>query len=69
MDLRTRSLCSIAILAALGRVYTLELNVQMALDNGATKAEIIGVFFQVAAYAGFAAAWDRLEKVNEIFKA
>jgi 4-carboxymuconolactone decarboxylase len=69
LDLRTRSLCSIAILAALGRVNALELNVEMALNNGATKAEIVEVFFQVAAYAGFAAAWDGLEKVNEILKA
>ena len=68
LDLRTRSLCSIAVLAALGRVNALELNVKMALNNGATKAEIIEVFFQVAAYAGFAAAWDGLEKANEIFK-
>ena len=69
LDLRTRSLCSIAILAALGRVNALELNVRIALNNGATKSEIIEVFFQVAAYAGFAAAWDGLEKVHEIFKA
>ena len=68
LDLRTRSLCSIAVLAALGRVNALELNVRMALNNGATKAEIVEVFFQVAAYAGFAAAWDGLEKVNEIFQ-
>ncbi len=68
LDLKTRSLCSIAVLAALGRVNALELNVKMALNNGATKAEIIEVFFQVAAYAGFAAAWDGLEKANEIFK-
>ena len=69
LDLRTRSLCSIAVLAALGRVNALELNIEMALNNGATKAEIIEVFFQVAAYAGFAAAWDGLEKTAEIFKA
>ena len=69
LDLRTRSLCSIAILAALGRVNALELNIQMALNNGATKTEIVEVFFQVAAYAGFAAAWDGLEKADEIFNA
>ncbi|MCZ6679556.1 MAG: carboxymuconolactone decarboxylase family protein [Candidatus Poribacteria bacterium] len=68
LDLRTRSLCSIAVLAGLGRVNALELNVQMALNNGATKAEITEVFFQVAAYAGFAAAWDGLEKAHEVFK-
>lgn len=67
MDLRTRSLCSIGILAALGRVSALELNVQMALKNGATEEEIIEVFFQVAAYAGFAAAWDGLQKAKQVF--
>lgn len=64
LDLRTRSLCSIATLAALGRVKALDLNVKMALNNGATPAEIVEVFFQVAAYAGFAAAWDGLEKAK-----
>ena len=66
LDLRTRSLTSIGILAALGRVSALELNVQMALNNGASEDEIIEVFFQVAAYAGFAAAWDGLQTAKRI---
>lgn len=68
LDLKTRSLCSIAMLAALGRTNALELNVKMALNNGATKTEIIEVFFQVAIYAGFAAAWDGLTKADAIFR-
>ncbi|MEM7131846.1 MAG: carboxymuconolactone decarboxylase family protein [Chloroflexota bacterium] len=68
LDLRTRSLCSIGILAAQGRVSALELNVEMALNNGATAEEIIEVFFQVAAYAGFAAAWDGLQKAMEVIE-
>ncbi|NJN83057.1 MAG: carboxymuconolactone decarboxylase family protein [Caldilineaceae bacterium] len=52
LDLRTRSLCSIAALAALGRVNALDLNIEMALNNGATVDEIVEVFFQVAAYGG-----------------
>jgi 4-carboxymuconolactone decarboxylase len=68
LDLRTRSLCSIAILAALGRTNALELNIKMALNNGATKTEIIEVFFQVAIYAGFAAAWDGLVKADKVFR-
>lgn len=66
---RTRCLCSIGILAAQGkgRVSALELNVlQMVLNNGATKEEIVEVFFQVAAYAGFAAAWDGLQKAMQV---
>src|SRR5262245_50707209 len=66
LDLRTRSLCSIAILAALGRINALDLNLQMALNNGATEAEIVEIFFQVAIYAGFAAAWDGLDKMRQV---
>ena len=68
LDLRTRSLCSIALLAGLGRISALELNVEMALNNGATEEEIVEVFFQVAAYAGFAAAWDGLQRANVVFE-
>ncbi len=69
LDLRTRSLVSIATLAAQGRVNALALNIEMALNNGATEAEIVETFFHVAIYAGFAAAWDALEKAQPIFAA
>ena len=68
MDLKTRSLCSICVLAALGRDNALKLNLQMALRNGAEIEEIFEAIFQVAAYAGFAAAWDALEKLAEVLK-
>jgi alkylhydroperoxidase/carboxymuconolactone decarboxylase family protein YurZ len=38
----------------------------MALRNGARLEEIFEAIFQVAAYAGFAAAWDALEKLAEV---
>jgi 4-carboxymuconolactone decarboxylase len=66
MDLRTRSLCSICVLAALGRRNALKLNLQMALRNGTRVEEICEAMFQVAAYAGFAAAWDALEQLREV---
>jgi 4-carboxymuconolactone decarboxylase len=68
IDLKTRSLCSICVLAALGRDNALKLNLQMALRNGAKIEEIFEAIFQVAAYAGFAAAWDALEKLAEVLK-
>jgi 4-carboxymuconolactone decarboxylase len=68
IDLKTRSLCSICTLAALGRNNALKLNLQMALRNGATVEEICEAIFQVAVYAGFAAAWDALEKLDEVLK-
>lgn len=69
LDLRTRSLVSIATLAAQGRVNALNLNIEMALNNGATEAEIVETFFQVAIYAGFAAAWDGLERMRQVIAA
>ena len=66
IDLKTRSLCSICVLAALGRNNALKLNFKMALRNGAKSEEIFEAIFQVAAYAGFAAAWDALEIFGEV---
>jgi 4-carboxymuconolactone decarboxylase len=68
LDLRTRSLVSVAVLAALGRVNALELNLRMALNNGATEVEIVETFFQVAIYAGFAAAWDGLARMRQVIE-
>jgi len=68
IDLKTRSLCSICVLAALGRNNALKLNLQMALNNGATVEEIFEAIFQVAAYAGFPAAWDALDILAEVLQ-
>lgn len=68
IDLKTRSLCSICVLAALGRQNALRLNLRMALRNGASVREICEAIFQVAIYAGFAAAWDTLEKLGEVLR-
>ncbi len=68
IDLKTRSLCSICVLAALGRTNALRLNFDMAINNGASVEEIFEALFQVAAYAGFPAAWDAImlaELLNE----
>src|SRR5438046_355345 len=41
LDLRTKSLTTIAVLAALGRSLGLELNFRLALNNGATRQDIV----------------------------
>ena len=66
IDLATRSLCSICILAALGRQNALKLNFQMALNNGAELSEIFEAIIQVAVYAGYPAAWDALVVLEEV---
>lgn len=66
IDLKTRSLCSICVLAAQGRTNALKLNFDMALNNGASLEEIFESLFMVAAYAGFPAMWDALVKLEEV---
>ncbi len=66
LDLKTRSLCSICTLAALGRVNALRLNFQMAINNGATSEEIFEALFQVAVYAGYPAMWDALTMLESV---
>jgi 4-carboxymuconolactone decarboxylase len=69
LDLKTRSLVTIAGLAALGRPNGLRLNIEMALNNGATKEEILETLLQMAPYAGFPACWEGLVIADEVFKA
>jgi 4-carboxymuconolactone decarboxylase len=69
LDLRTRSLTTIAALAALGRPLGLELNIRMALNNGATKQEIVETLLHLAPYAGFPACWEGLTLVQKVFAA
>lgn len=68
IDLKTRSLCSICVLAALGRQNALRLNFQMALNNGAQLPEIFEAIMQVAVYAGYPAAWDALVVLEEVLE-
>src|SRR5437867_380223 len=67
LDLKTRSLVTIAAVTALGRTRALRFNIEMALNNGATKQEIIEVLIQMAGYAGFPACWDALGVAREVF--
>ena len=56
LDLRTRSLITIAMLAAGGRHDELSLHVRATRNTGATRDEIKEVLLQVAVYAGVPAA-------------
>lgn len=67
LDLRTRSLATVAALAALGRTRGLELNIRMALNNGASRQEITETLLHIAPYAGFPAAWDGLALTAKVF--
>ena len=68
LDLKTRSLVTLATLAGLGRTHALELNLRMALRNGASKQEVIESLLQIAPYAGFPAVWDALVMADRVFR-
>jgi 4-carboxymuconolactone decarboxylase len=67
VDLRTRSLSTVAALTALGRTSALELNIRMALGNGATRQDILEVMLHMAPYAGFPAVWDGMKIASRVF--
>jgi len=68
LNLKTRSLITVAGLTALGRPHGLSLNIEMALNNGATREEILETLLQMAPYAGFPACWEGLIIADEVFK-
>lgn len=56
IELKQRSLCTVAMLAALGHTQELKGHLRGALNNGATLAELREVLLHVAPYAGAPAA-------------
>jgi 4-carboxymuconolactone decarboxylase len=68
LDLRTKSLATIAVLAGLGRPLGLELNIRMALNNGATRQEVVETLLHIAPYAGFPACWEGLTLAQKVFR-
>jgi 4-carboxymuconolactone decarboxylase len=68
LDLRTRSLVTVAALAALGRPLGLELNIRMALNNGASRQEVMETLLHIAPYAGFPAGWEGMSMAQKVFR-
>ena len=66
LDRRTRSLITIAILAALGRREELELHLRATRNTGATADEVREALLHVAVYAGVPAANSAMALVREV---
>lgn len=56
LDLRTRHLLTIAMLAALGHDHELAMHIRATQNTGVTRDEVKEVLLQVAIYAGVPAA-------------
>ncbi|MDO5056602.1 MAG: carboxymuconolactone decarboxylase family protein [Lautropia sp.] len=66
IDLKTRSLCTCAMLAALGRSTELKGHIRGALNNGARVEEIREVLLHTAVYAGAPAAVEAFRSAREV---
>lgn len=71
VDLKTRQLCTIAALTALGgqTAPQLKVNIQNTLAAGASQREILEVIWQMAVYGGMPAAINGLNAAMEVFDA
>ena len=66
LDLRTRSLITMAAVMALGRPRALELSIRFALGNGVTPQEVEEALLHLAFYAGFPACWEALAVAKRV---
>jgi 4-carboxymuconolactone decarboxylase len=69
LDLKTRSLITVAFLTALGRQHELKGHVRGALNNGATAQEIQEVLLHASIYCGVPAAVDAFRSAAEVVDA
>jgi 4-carboxymuconolactone decarboxylase len=69
LQLQTRELMTIAMLAALGNAEPqLTMHTRAALRAGASRQEVLEVILQVAVYAGFPAAINALKCAKVVFE-
>ncbi len=68
LDLRSRSLCTVAQLAALGKTQELKGHLVGARNLGITREELIEVLMQTACYAGIPAAVNALNAAADVLK-
>ena len=69
LDLKTRSLITVAMLTALGKTHELKGHVRGALNNGATKEELQEVLLHAAIYCGVPSAVEGFRAADEVVDA
>jgi 4-carboxymuconolactone decarboxylase len=68
VDARTRELCTVAALTAMGfALPQLKLHIDAALRCGATREEVVEIITQMIAYIGFPAATNALMTAKKVF--
>ncbi len=70
LDLRTREMLTVAMLAAMGTASgQLEFHIRAAMNNGVTQEEIVEIILQVAVYAGVPACINTIAAAKKAFQA
>ena len=68
LEVRTRSIVTIAMLAALGRLEELGAHIRATRNTGVTQDEVKEVLLQVAVYAGAPAANSAFAIAKRVYK-
>lgn len=68
VDLKTRELCTVAALTAIGTIPQLKDHINAALNVGNSPKEIVEIIMQMSAYAGFPKAINGIMAAKEVFK-
>tara|TARA_Y100000766_G_C18896450_1_gene601213 strand:+ start:1972 stop:2352 length:381 start_codon:yes stop_codon:yes gene_type:complete len=68
IDLKTRSIMNITMLAALNRMHEWELHFRGGLKNGITKTEMKAILNQIAIYCGVPVAVECHRIAKKIFE-
>ena len=68
LDLKTRSLITVAMLTAQGKQHELKAHVRGALNNGATPEEIRELMLHATVYCGFPTAIDAFRCAIEVIE-
>ena len=66
LDLKTRSLITVAMLTALGKQHELKGHVRGALNNGVTPAELQEVLLHASIYCGVPSAVEAFRSAAEV---
>ena len=67
VDLKTRELCTVAALTAIGTIPQLKDHINAALNVGNTPKEVVEIIMQMSAYAGFPKSINGIVAAKEVF--
>ena len=67
IDVKTRSMMNLTMIAALGRMHEWELHFNGAINNGVTKDQLRAVIHVIAIYAGVPAGVECFRIAKKVF--